>query len=759
MNTYEGIIEEIIFHNENNGYTVCTVNVGGSVIPIVGKIFFIRLGETIRFRGDWTKHPQYGEQISITFYEKVMPSSAIQVEEYLSSGIIKGVGAKIARKIVKKFGEETINIIKFSPQKLTEIKGISYDKAMLISEEFEIQKELNELLSFFNQHNIPGVIASKVYKKLYGASIEVIRQNPYILMEDEYGLSFKTVDSMAIDMGMEKNSEERICGAIKYFLIDASNSGHTYVLENELKSKVTNILNVQSELVESSIISLAVRNEIYIDRNHENSKTYLYRNYLSESYTAFKISQLADIRYEIDEETLMGNLKKYEEKENISFAQNQILAIKEAMQNGVVVITGGPGTGKTTIIKAIIYLFEIDNKSVILTAPTGRATKRMTESTGKKAKTIHRLLEIEFAEDNKEPKFGKNENNPLNTEVVIIDETSMVDINIMASLMRAITFPTRIVVVGDIDQLPAVGPGNVLKDMIECEKINTVKLNDIFRQAHESMIVVNAHRINSGELPINNIKGSDFYFIRETMLESALKTVVDLYNNRLPAFYGFEPLKDIQVITPTRKGVLGVMELNKELQKIINPPSKIKNEKKYFDVTFRVGDRVMQTKNNYKLAWLYKKDLYKEIVKGYYDTYHNIQNHFDTTDNGQGIFNGDTGIIVSIDKDDDSIKVVFDDDREVLYDNTCIDQLEHAYSVTVHKSQGSEFPAVIIPVMDGPKVLFTRNLLYTAVTRAKNLVVIVGSTETIRDMVNNNLKSTRFSSLKDRIIIIANHNV
>lgn len=762
MSDYEGMIEEIVYHNEANGYTVCSVCVNGETLPVVGKLFFIKPGETIRFDGQWSKHPQYGEQITISSYEKVLPSKAATVEEYLATGIVKGVGPKLASKIVKKFGDETLNIIRFFPDKLSTIKGITYDRALRISEEFQIQIELNSLISFFNEHNIPASVAAKVYKKMYGASTDLIKENPYILADDEYGISFKTIDSLAIKIGVQPDSEHRIKSGLKYLLSDSANNGHAFLFEEVLKNKITGLLSINDELINNAIISLEMNREIFVEREGPKNKVYLFKIYTAEMYCAGKLRQIADVEYQANEDLIFKQIKDYESKENISFAPNQILAIKEAMHNGVVVITGGPGTGKTTIIKAIIHLFEAVNFKVLLTAPTGRAAKRMTESTGIKSMTIHRLLEIENMEGNKEPNFLRDEKNPLHGEVIIVDETSMVDIVIMSHLLKAVAFPTRIILVGDIDQLPSVGPGNVLKDIIDSDEIKTVRLNKIFRQARESMIIVNAHKINSGEYPTYNVKDSDFFMIREDTSADVVKTVVDLYTRRLPSFYGFQPLKDIQVISPTRKGLIGVTELNKELQKAINPAAPYKFEKKYFDTVFRLGDRVMQTKNNYNIVWNYKKDAYQQALRG--NTTFNFSSFqkeeedslfIKEGDVGQGVFNGDTGLVADIDKDGETVVVVFEDDRIVIYDNTCIDQLEHAFCVTVHKSQGSEFPAVIIPIVEGPKILFTRSLLYTAVTRAKSLVVIVGSNDTINSMIKNDLKSVRFSSLKDKLILFA----
>jgi exodeoxyribonuclease V alpha subunit len=766
--SFEGTIEEIVYHNETNGYTVCSVNINGEAFSVVGKIFFIREGEFIKFEGQWVKHPQYGQQISISSYEKIIPSNTVSLLDYLSTGIIKGIGPKLANRIVKEFGDESLNIIRFFPEKLSNIKGITYDKAIRISEEIETQIELNSLVVFFNEHNIPASVAAKVYKKMYGVSADLIKENPYILSDDEYGLSFKTIDNLALKIGFQPESEHRLRSGLKYILFEASNNGHSYMLENILKNKVKGLLNTQAELAENALISLEVNKEIFVERKNGENRVYLYKIYEAEMYCAQKLSQIAEIEYESDEELAFQKIKEYEAKEKISFAHNQIEAIKEAMHNGVVVITGGPGTGKTTIIKAIIELFEYCRYKVVLTAPTGRAAKRMSESTGKKAKTIHRLLEVENREGNKEPNFIRDEKNPLNAEVIIVDETSMVDVVIMSHLLKAVAFPTRVILVGDIDQLPSVGPGNVLKDIIDCGKIKTVRLNEIFRQASKSMIIVNAHKINSGEIPLYNIKDSDFFMVREGEPQDVVKTVVDLYARRLPSFYGFQPLKDIQVISPTRKGLIGVSELNKELQKIINPPSEERMEKKYFDTIFRMGDRVMQTRNNYNLRWNYHKDCYTNLVKGnLMPDIIQFEKDFENggldllrdRDTGEGVFNGDTGIIADIDRDGESVTVFFEDDRIVVYDNNYIDQLEHAFCVTVHKSQGSEFPAVIIPILEGPKVLFTRSLLYTAVTRAKSLVVIVGNNETVKSMIKNDLRYVRFSSLSEKLILFAEENI
>lgn len=742
MEEYKGIIQEITYYNEQTGYIVCSMLIERTTVTVVGKVVMAQVGEILKFQGSWTSHPNYGEQLKISSYEKIMPSSVKQIEEYLASGVLEGVGNKLAKKIVKKFGEKTLDVINFEPDKLTFIKGVSKHKAHLISEAFQEKIRINELCEFFNGYKIPSNVVMKIYSKLYPNCLETVKQNPYILTNEDFGVGFKLVDDLAIDVGVDIFSKERIKSAIMYVLNEASLNGNTYLAVFDIYKKVIALTKVDKQTVQTGIIDLRSQGEVVIEQLEKNlngdikedSRIFLFSHYESEKYIAYKLTELSKSRFRFEEERFNSFLERFEEEQGISFADNQMLAIKKCLKTGVTVITGGPGTGKTTIIKAIIDWFEEDKRIVMLTAPTGRAAKRMSESTGRRAKTIHRLLEVEFDLDMGKVIFFRNEKDPLNADVIIVDEMSMVDINIMSALLKAIELHAKVVLVGDTDQLPSVGPGAVLKDIINSKKVETVRLNQIFRQASQSMIVLNAHRINSKKFPYYNAKDSDFYFVRENNQDDALKTVADLYSTRLPNYYGFLPMKDIQIITPTRKGKLGVMELNKVLQKVVNPSSPEKAEKKLFDITFREGDRVMQIKNNYNIEWInysYKLDGEKTC--------------------GKGVFNGDMGVITHVEKDGSFVSVIFDDEKQVDYDLASLEQLEHAYAITVHKSQGSEFPAVVIPVMDGPSVLYTKNLFYTAVTRAKSLVVLVGLEKVIQKMVSNDLKSLRLSALKTRL--------
>lgn len=729
MVTIEGVIEEIIFSNEVNGYTVCEIKNDKDIITAVGFMPFVNVGEILKITGKWVTHPDYGEQLKVELYEKMLPDTTEAIEKYLSSGLIKGVGPATAKKIVKKFGEDTLSIIQHHPQKLSEIKGINLEKALKIGQAFEEQRGLRDVVLFFQEYGISPTFSAKIYKAFGPDTIEEIRTNPYRLSDEIFGISFKTADSIARNLGIDPTSKYRISSGIKYVLSQAAAAGHTFIDEMKLKEYTSNLLAVSIENIEDALISLVLGKAVYVEKGQDITKVYLSSFYNAELGVCKKLVELSSIKFNGNIDDFEDRIKAVHKKEGIILADKQKKAIREALINGVLVITGGPGTGKTTIIKSIISLIQSEGYEFALAAPTGRAAKRMSDATGFEAKTIHRLLEIGYTGNDDELVFARTESNPIEADVVIIDEMSMVDILLMNHLLKAIAYGTRLILVGDVDQLPSVGAGNVLRDIIRSEVIKTVKLSDIFRQAEESMIVVNAHKINKGEKPVLNNKDKDFFFVSRSSPNEIVKTVVQLCQKRIPDTFGYDPMKQIQILTPMRKGAVGVGNLNIELQEVLNPESRNKNQKAFRDYVFREGDRVMQIKNNYNLRW--------ERINGHQE--------------GTGMFNGDTGIVQEIDNEDQKMVVCFDDERLVEYDFTILDELEPAFAVTIHKSQGSEFPVVILPVFPGPQVLMTRNLLYTAITRAKELVILVGVKDFLDEMIANDRETNRNSDLAEKL--------
>lgn len=730
METLEGTIEDIIYANEINGYTVCDIRCGENVITAVGYMPFINAGETVKVSGKWTTHPDYGEQLKVEMYEKILPQTVEAIEKYLSSGIIKGVGPATAARIVAAFGAETLDIIHFRPQMLAEVKGISLDKALRIGQAFEEQKGLRNIMLLLQEYGISPAVCVKIYKTFGDRAVEEIKSNPYRLADEVFGIGFKTADRIAMNMGIDPTSRYRVCSGIRYVLSQAAGNGHTYVPEEKLKEYTSQLLLTDVGDIEQALVSLLMDRIVCVEKEPEGNRVYLSSFQQAELSVCRKLIELSETNFRADMEELKARLEKIQEEEGIVLAEMQRMAVLEAISNGVLVVTGGPGTGKTTIIKSIIRLLVSGGFRVALGAPTGRAAKRMTEATGYEAKTIHRLLEIGYMGDEANLVFQKNESNTLEADVVIIDETSMVDILLMNHLLKAIPAGARLILVGDVNQLPSVGAGNVLKDIIASGLVRTVRLTEIFRQAQESMIIVNAHRIHQGEMPLFNIQGRDFFFVSRSTAESVVKTVVDLCSRRLPDTYGYDSMRQIQVLTPTRKGPAGVTNLNIELQKLLNPPHKSKGEKVYRDFVFRQGDRVMQVRNNYNLRW---EKAGNRLI------------------DGMGVFNGDTGVIQRIDDEEQRLEVLFEDDRLVEYDFSILDEIEPAFAVTIHKSQGSEFPVVVLPMFPGPQVLMTRNLLYTAVTRARDLVVMVGTEGTLTEMVRNDRETLRYSGLADKL--------
>ncbi|MCX7923028.1 MAG: ATP-dependent RecD-like DNA helicase [Clostridia bacterium] len=729
MITIEGTVEDIVFTNEVNGYTVCDIRHENNTITAVGYMPFINIGETLKISGKWVTHPDYGEQLKVEMYEKRLPETTEAIEKYLASGIIKGIGPSTASKIVKTFGEDTLNIIQFDPGRLAQIKGISMEKAIRIGQAFEEQKELRDVVMFFQEFGISPTYSTKIYKVFGDKTIEEIKANPYKLADEIFGIGFKVADRIAKSLGIDPLSKYRICSGIKYVLSQAAANGHTYVIVEKLKEYTSQLLEVEVDNIDNALVSLMLDKSICMEKEDDESRIYLTAFYHAEIGVCKRLMELSAISFTIDMGQFDKSLDEVQYEEGITLAENQKLAVRKALTSGIMVITGGPGTGKTTIIKSIIKLLDNEGYEVALAAPTGRAAKRMSEATGFEARTIHRLLEIGYMGTDNELVFARTEANPIDADVIIIDEMSMVDILLMNHLLKAVAPGTRLILVGDVDQLSSVGAGNVLKDIISSDMIKTVKLTEIFRQAEESMIIVNAHRINKGERPYLNVKGKDFFFLPRNNPDDIVKTVVELCSKRLPNTYGYDPMRHIQVLTPTRKGIVGVGNLNIELQKILNPQAKYKTEKEFRGFIFRDGDRVMQVKNNYNLRWQKPG----------------------TEAQGEGVFNGDMGLIQKIENDEQKITILYEDEKVVEYEYSILDEIEPSFAVTVHKSQGSEFPVVIIPLYPGPQVLMTRNLLYTAVTRARDLVILVGSENTLYEMIKNERETLRNSGLAEKM--------
>ncbi len=729
-----GTVEDIIFQNKENGYTVFSIDTEEEEVTCVGIVPQIHTGESLKMIGSWVVHQTYGRQFQVSLFEKAVPTTKEGMEKYLSSRIIKGLGPKMAKKIVERFGEATFYVIEEKPDRLAEIKGISYEKAMMISSVFQEQHQLRSAVVFLQGLGISTAYAMKIYKKYKERTYDIVKQNPYRLADDIFGIGFKMSDKLAAAMGITPDSPHRVKSGIKYILNQEAGNGHVYLPKGLLIEKAEELLGIHPAVIENSIMELQVDNQIWQERLSGEDIVYLNTYYSAEMAVAKKLLELAEAYEVSNKANIDGEIEAFEKSSGIFLAERQKEAVREAMSNGLLVITGGPGTGKTTTINTIIGILKEEETEIVLAAPTGRAAKRMTEATGMEAQTIHRLLGINFInDDSRRQTFDKNEDDPIEADVIIIDESSMVDILLMNSLLRAISHGTRLILVGDVDQLPSVGPGNVLKDIIRSERIKVVKLNEIFRQAQESAIIMNAHRINQGLEPVLNEKERDFFFLRRASVEDVVSAIVQLVTKRLPNFVPCDPVSDIQILTPMRKSPVGVQNLNMVLQRTLNPPMKEKKEKEYRSTVFRQGDKVMQIKNNYNTAWR----IYNEFGR--------------RVEEGTGVFNGDEGVILDIDEINETITVLFDDNKRVDYDFTQLDELELAYAITIHKSQGSEYPVVIIPIHSGPYMLMSRNLLYTAVTRAKQLVVIVGLQETMKKMIDNNREINRYSSLSCRI--------
>lgn len=724
MERLEGMVSDIVFKNEDNGYTIAHLVNEKDEVVIVGCMPTLAVGESVEVSGKWVNHKVYGTQFEVNSFMPVTPSSLEGIYVYLSSGMINGIGEKMAKRIIDKFGVETLNVIQNEPERLEEVDGIGRKKVKQIVKSYEEDRELRNIIIELSPFGITPSFCLKIYKRYREKSIEVINNNPYQLADEIRGVGFKIADNIAEKIGIEKDSKNRVAQGIIYTLNLSLNNGHTYLPKNTLIQDAVKLLGIDSKIIEECIYELVYNKKIHIEKIEGRELVYLMSYFLSENGVCSQIVKLSEHKFEDLNVDIDEQIREVEDEEEIELANNQITAIKECVDNGLVIITGGPGTGKTTTINSIIKVFEKNKKEVILTAPTGRAAKRMSETSNKEAKTIHRLLEMGFSTDD-ELMFFKSEEDPITADVVIVDEVSMVDIILMYNLLKAIKVGTRVILVGDSDQLPSVGAGNVLKDMIDSDVINVVRLTEIFRQAQESMIVVNAHRINNGQPLYLNSKGKDFFFIKKDEPEDIVAEIVGLINERLPKFYGVDKLKDIQVLSPMRKGDLGVTNLNIILQKYLNKKEKFKVEETFSKRLFRVGDKIMQIKNNYTKKWETE----------------------DQSDSGEGIYNGDIGYVYHIDKQKKILYAIFDQERIVEYSYDELDELEHSFCTTIHKSQGSEFPVVIIPITWAPPMLLSRNLLYTAVTRAKKLVVLVGEVKYLEYMIKNNRVNNRHSNL------------
>lgn len=732
MEKIKGYVEHIVFRNEENGYTVFNLNNDDGDLTCVGKFHYIEEGELLELEGEFIVHKLYGTQLQVETSKVCAPEDLVSIERYLGSGAIKGIGTALAGRIVKKFKEDTFRIIEEEPERLAEIKGISERKAREIALQASEKKDMREAMIYLQKYGISTTLAAKIYQH-YGQNVyRVIEENPYQIADHVPGVGFKTADEIAAKVGLHTDSDFRIRSGIFYTLLQGVGEGHVYLKQDALLWRTGELLGVEIEHIEKYLMDLAMEKKVVLKQGADGTKVYASHYYYMELNVAGMLHDL-NVREELADTALRQRLRKIEKNTGLELDEMQERAVMEAAKNGIVVLTGGPGTGKTTTINAMIHFFESEGMDIFLAAPTGRAAKRMTEATGYEAQTIHRLLEVNGnPETEGNTGFGRNEENPLEADVVIIDEMSMVDLPLMYALLHAIVPGTRLILVGDRNQLPSVGPGSVLKDIIDSECFPVVMLKKIFRQAGESDIVVNAHKINRGEPVILDNQSRDFFFLKRQDPNMIISNAITLVQQKMPKYVNAEPY-DIQVLTPMRKGLLGVERLNKILQEYLNPPEKGKQEKEYGDRLFREGDKVMQIKNNYQLEW--------EVTTKYGMT----------IDKGLGIFNGDMGIIREINTYEESITVEFDEHRKVKYPYSLLEELELAYAITIHKAQGSEYPAVVIPLLQGPRQLYNRNLLYTAVTRAKKCVTLVGSDAVFQEMIQNTQEQERNTSLSERI--------
>ena len=734
-NRVEGLVTEVIYANEKNGYKVCEIEQeDGEIVTVVGIMPDVQSGETIKAEGVWKEHATYGPQLEVKQFEKSMPKTREAIERYLGSGALKGVGPALAKRIVQTFGDETLEVMAKEPERLAEVRGISMKGAMELGAQFQEQTYLRDTMIFLQQYGITPALSMKIYKQYKENTITVMRTNPYALADQVRGIGFRRADAIAYQMGMAADAPERVRAAMKYVLSEASGDGHVYLSLTELEDCVAQLTGVVGMDVENMKLQLVMDGQVVEKVINEEKVLYLTPFYKAEMNVAVKLAELAEV--ENPEKVAMDALLASEEKRHqITLADQQRMAIHEAMNHGVLVITGGPGTGKTTIINVLLDILESRKEEYLLAAPTGRAAKRMSEATGREAQTIHRLLEIDFQPDDETApqSFNRNEDNPLEADVIIVDEMSMVDVLLMNSLLKAVVPGTRLILVGDMDQLPSVGPGNVLKDIISSECTPVVRLDRIFRQSDTSRIVSNAHRILHGQYPEFNTPGTDFFFMKRTNQEQAAQTLAEVVKTRMPKYAKCSPVDDNQVLTPMKKSPLGVEQMNLLLQAVLNPPHKEKKEIEFRQSKLREGDKVMQIRNNYNVPW-------------------KINNQFGyALEEGQGVFNGDIGRVLSIDLVNKTVRVRFDDKREVDYEYSALEELELAYAITIHKSQGTESPVIVLPLLGGSPMLFCRNLLYTAVTRAKKIVVIIGDEGTVQRMVDNDRPTMRNSALQIRL--------
>ncbi|MCL2741620.1 MAG: ATP-dependent RecD-like DNA helicase [Oscillospiraceae bacterium] len=745
--TVNGTVEEIIYRNESNGYVIADLRVDDECVTALGTMPFLQPGERIEAVGEWVSHPSYGPQFKVRAYEKALPESEGDLLSYLGSGAIKGVGPATAAKIVSRFGAKTMSVIENEPDSLAQVKGITAEKAAAIGEAFMEQKALRNVMMFCSRNAITPSVAVKAYERYGAGAIDAIRENPYRLAEGDFGIGFRKADEIAMRLGVSPDSKDRVRAGVRHALSQASLNGHTYLPEAVLRRCAADLLGLgpgDGGEMDDGLTALIMDGAAVAVRGPADGpgmgggepggggagrRIYLRHLFESELRVSQILAEMAGGGAGGDGSDMAAEARAIGEAMGLSLAGMQEVAVVEAMRREAVVITGGPGTGKTTIINVILRMCEKRGLTVCLSAPTGRAAKRMTEATLREAKTIHRMLEMGFAGDEGGAMFGRGAENPIEADVIVVDEMSMVDIQLMRSLLAAVAKGTKTVFIGDVDQLPSVGAGNVLGDMIGSGSIYSVRLTEIFRQSEESLIVSNAHRINRGELPLLGVKDRDFFFMQKLSQESAVEAIVDLCRRRIPERYGYDPFRQIQVLSPTKKGPTGVANLNAMLQGALNPPDPAKAELSRGEVRFRLGDKVMQTKNNYGVGWRRRGD----------------------GATGEGVYNGDIGIVAGVDLPGRSVTVVFDDEREVVYDFEEAGELDQAYAVTVHKSQGSEFEAVVMPVFEGPPVLLTRNLLYTAITRAKALVVLIGREGAVSLMVENQREATRYSGLADML--------
>ena len=726
----QGSIVEIIFHNSENGYTVAIFETETEAFTAVGNLPGAAVGRNYIVRGEFIIHPTYGEQFSIKEFEETLPSTKDGIREFLSSGAMKGIGRKTAAAIVSHFGTDTLRVIEEEPERLTEIPGIGKKTADKIVESFASHREFANIVLYLQQYGIGAGYAMKLYQVYEGDTIKAVEENPYRLVEDVFGIGFRKADKIAAKMGVAPDDEFRIKSGVKFTLSYFAGEGNTFLPRGMLCEKAGQLLELPTEVIDDELTSMAFEGEIHIENLENRNVVFLEAYYMAEQNVCKCLASINSARLKPISGSVESLISRTEAATGIYLSENQKHAVTTSLNMGVSVITGGPGTGKTTIINTIINILEESGLKTAIAAPTGRAAKRITETSGHYASTIHRLLEYYFSESENMMRFGKTKEDPLDYDAVIVDEASMIDLMLMNGLVSAIRPGTRLIIVGDADQLPSVGAGNVLRDIIDSEFIYCTKLTEIFRQAKESMIVVNAHRINSGEYPDCNAKGKDFFLLRRNGEKEMLETIKELCLTRLPGYYeGVSPTADIQILTPVRKGLLGSMNLNRELQQVMNPPADDLEEKQIGDRLFREGDKVMQIRNNYQMTW---------------------KNVEDFTE-GEGVFNGDVGFIRKIDKEFNEMTVVYDETRYATYHFNQLDELELAYAITVHKSQGSEFPIVVMPVSWFPPMLATRNLLYTGVTRGKKAVVLVGSENKLNAMVDNDRIRERYSGLGARL--------